>query len=161
MRGHNIIQYNCGNTNEKSARPFLDSLHAEEYPIIAIQEPMVTTRTEIRTYCPRNYRLSRPAEEGMRLVFFIHELIPLTDCEVVLVSTHCKHIRIRTQGEVINVINAYNPQARQTNTRLRDGHNWPRCSDRRRRRPSFLAILTPTTASGLERTQIGNPKPNT
>ena len=109
MRGHNIIQYNCGNANGKSARPFLDSLEAEEYPIIAIQEPMITTRTGTRTYCPRNYRLSRPAEEGMRVVFFIHELIPLTDWEVVSASTHCEHIRIRTQGEEINMINAYNP----------------------------------------------------
>ena len=71
MRGQNI-QYNCGNANGKSARPFLVSLLAEEHPIIAIQEPMVTTRTGIRTYCPRNYRLSMSAEEGMRVVFFIH-----------------------------------------------------------------------------------------
>ena len=42
-------------------------------------------------------------------MFFIHELIPLTDWEVVSVITHSEHIRIRSEGEVINVINTYNP----------------------------------------------------
>ena len=45
----------------------------------------------------------------MSVMFFIHKFIPLTDWGVVSTSIHCEHIRIRPQGEVINVINTYNP----------------------------------------------------
>jgi hypothetical protein len=127
--GHNsvitelcIIQYNCGNANGKSARPFFDSLDLGQYPIIAVQEPMVLTRQVNGTYCPRNYRLSRSLKGGERVVFIIHDKIPQTDWESVIATDYCEKLRIGRGRNEIQIINVYNPPGPRDQVRI---EKWP------------------------------------
>jgi hypothetical protein len=122
MSGLNIIQYNCGNANGRAARPFLDSINPDMFPVIAIQEPMVMENQRGGTYCPRNFRLSRQLKQGTRVVFFIHNQIPRTDCEVLEATDYCEKIQLRVGGLVLHLINVYSPPSRTEAARI---EAWP------------------------------------
>jgi hypothetical protein len=76
-----VLQYNCGNTDYKPARPFFDRLGPDVHHIIAVQEPYCNARTGA-TYChpgyhlaylgPRRSALERNQSPGLRLkkIFF-------------------------------------------------------------------------------------------
>ena len=65
-----ILQYNCGNANHKSARPFFDRLDPDAHHIVAVQEPYFNTRTN-STYCPPGYHLAYRPDASTRVCFMV------------------------------------------------------------------------------------------
>ena len=59
-----ILQFNCGNANNEKAKAVFDSIDPTRFPILAIQEPMITERRPNVTYIPKNFRPSRPVYYG-------------------------------------------------------------------------------------------------
>ena len=108
MKDLQILQYNCGNANHKGTRPFFDSLDPRIHPIIAIQEPMVTERSKT-TYCPKNYRLSRAVSPATRVVFLIHDKLPLTTWTVIEETDYVERLVLHFGNHTLNLINVYNP----------------------------------------------------
>ena len=129
MKSVNIIQYNCGNANGRSARPFLDSINPTRFPVVAIQEPMVMEGQQGTTYCPRNFRLSRQLRPGARVVFFIHDKIPRTDCEVIAATDYCEKVRIKLGDIQLYLINVYIPPQKEGRTQERWIEAWPDIRD--------------------------------
>ena len=117
MSGLNIIQYNCGNANGRATRPFFDSLDPREFPIIAVQEPMITEAMGT-TYCPKNYRLSRAVQPGVRVVFMMHEAIELTKWRGIEATDNVEWIQIDTEGGTVNLVNVYAPPVARQQPRI-------------------------------------------
>jgi hypothetical protein len=104
---YGIIQYNCGNANNETAkaRPFFDSISPRQFPLLAIQEPMI--REDGHTYIPKNFRTTRVPKYGMKVLFMVHDKIPMVDWTVREATDEMEWIRIRLGAETINVINVY------------------------------------------------------
>jgi hypothetical protein len=102
-----IIQYNCGNANNKTgkARPFFDSVEGKRFPLMAIQEPMITERNY--TYTPRNFRVTKTPRYGSKVLFMVHDKIPLADWEMKRSTDTVDWLRIKLGGTWLNVVNAY------------------------------------------------------
>ena len=102
-----IIQYNCGNANNKTgkARPFFDSVEPKRFPLMAIQEPMITERNY--TYTPRNFRVTKTPRYGSKVLFMVHDKIPLADWEMKRSTDTVDWLRIKLGGTWLNVVNAY------------------------------------------------------
>ena len=98
----------------------MDSLDPREYPVIALQEPATTTRAPNFTYSPRNYRYSREVRYGIKVLFLIHDKIPLTDWKVVEATDFVEWLQIITgdADKPLNFINIYNPPGRADEPRL-------------------------------------------
>ncbi|KAF1990772.1 DNase I-like protein [Aulographum hederae CBS 113979] len=109
MTDTNILQYNCGNSNGDKAKPGFDSIDPSRFPILAIQEPMVTERNPGYTYTPRNYRTSRPVSLGMRVVFMIHDKVPLTAWKHVSATDYTELLQVSLNGTDLQIINIYSP----------------------------------------------------
>ena len=97
----------CGNANNEnaSARPFFDSVDPKRFPILVIQEPMITESN--RTYIPRNFRPARTLKYGQRVMTLIHDKIPLVDWELKRATDTMEWTRILLGGEWMNIINVY------------------------------------------------------
>ncbi|KAF1984742.1 hypothetical protein K402DRAFT_422649 [Aulographum hederae CBS 113979] len=109
MTDTNILQYNYGNSNGDKAKPVFDSIDPSRFPILAIQEPMITERNLGYTYTPSNYRTSRPITLGMRVVFMIHDKIPLTAWKHITSTDHTELLQVSFNGADLQVINIYSP----------------------------------------------------
>lgn len=115
-----ILQYNCGNANNETAKEVFDSIDPERFPILAIQEPMITERNI--THIPKNYRPSRPVRYGMRVLFLIHDKIPLTEWQLKEATDHTERIQMKISDGVVHLINVYNPVGPVTQPRI---EKWP------------------------------------
>jgi exonuclease III len=125
MRGLNIIQYNCGNAKGKATKLFLDSIDPEAFPVIAIQEPMVMENQRGHTRCLRNFWPSWLLKQGARVVFFIHEHIPSTNCETFEATDLCEKIWIKVGRTHMHLINMYSPPSQNNRRETAIIEAWP------------------------------------
>jgi hypothetical protein len=118
---HGIIQYNCGHANSETAKawPFFNSIDPRRFPVLAIQEPMITERNH--TYIPRNFQSTRPPKYGMKVLFMVHNKIPLVDWEVIRQTDTVEWLRIKLGGKWLNIVNAYCRPGANNRTRV---HSW-------------------------------------
>jgi len=121
-----ILQFNCGNANNEKAKAVFDSIDPTRFPILAIQEPMITERRPNVTYIPKNFRPSRPVYYGMRVVFLIHDKIPLTGWEVREATDHVEWIKVETSRGGLHLVNIYNPPGQANEPRI---EKWPQLRD--------------------------------
>jgi len=63
-----ILQFNCGNVNNEKAKVVFDSIDPERFPILAIQEPMITERNLNTIYIPKNFRPSQPINYSIIII---------------------------------------------------------------------------------------------
>lgn len=97
-----------------------DSVDPADFPILAIQEPMITERNI--KYIPKNYRSSRPIKYGMRVVFFLHDKIPLTRWSAREATDHMEWIDIQTTNGLTHLVNVYNPIGNASQPQI---EKWP------------------------------------
>jgi hypothetical protein len=127
MRTHGIIQYNCGNANNENsrARPFFDSVDPKSFPILAIQEPMITEVNH--TYIPRNFRPVRAPKYGQRVITMIHDKIPLVDWELKKATDVIEWTRVQLGEEWMNIINVYCRPGEANRERVHGWEDIERC----------------------------------
>jgi hypothetical protein len=109
VRHLSIIQYNCGNTNHRLARPLLDSLDPEKHHVLAIQEPYYNAYTQ-STYCPRGFQLLYEPKAATRVCFMISKAISLSSWSWQAVNPDIAVITIQTYRGPVQIINVYNPR---------------------------------------------------
>ncbi len=102
-----IIQYNCGNSNSKSSRPFFDSLTQPH--VLAIQEPRYNKYTK-STYCPRPYQLAYEPRSETRVCFMIRRDINASQWKRRQYGSNTAVLELVIGNDKLSIINVYNPR---------------------------------------------------
>ena len=113
-----ILQFNCGNANNEKAKAVFDSIDPTRFPILMIQELMITERRPNVTYIPKNFHPSQPVYYGMRVIFLIHDKIPLTGWEVREATDHVEWIKVEISHGGLHLVNIYNPPGQVNEPRI-------------------------------------------
>src|SRR5437764_5979671 len=105
-----IIQFNCGRSNHKITRPFLDAAAPETQIVLAIQEPAYNNRTKT-TYCPRGYALAFDADPMTKVCFMVSRSLHASQWSYQSHSRNVAslHMEIQDQRQ-LTIINVYNPR---------------------------------------------------
>jgi Reverse transcriptase (RNA-dependent DNA polymerase)/Endonuclease-reverse transcriptase len=109
MQYINILQFNCGNSNNKSARPIFDSVSPARHVLLAIQEPAFSSHTRT-TYCPGAYTLACENDPTTKVCFMVDRNLDLAQWSYKSYSRHVAAITLQLANGPITVINVYNPR---------------------------------------------------
>src|SRR5437016_7401701 len=104
-----ILQYNCGNANHKSARPFFDRLDPDNHHIVAIQEPYYNAKSK-STYCPPRYYLTYHPDASTRVCFMISKALGIGSWTYETGHADIAMLSLRVDHGLVDIINVYNPR---------------------------------------------------
>ena len=104
-----ILQYNCGNANYRTARPFFDQLDPGRHQIVAVQEPGFNAKAK-STYCPPGYHLAYRPEASTRVCFMISRALDIGSWECRTEHADIAVLTLRTGYGPIDIVNVYNPK---------------------------------------------------
>jgi hypothetical protein len=103
-----ILQFNCGNANQKSNRAILDALDPEVTQVVALQEPGFNRFTR-STYYPKGFHLLYQPEEATRVCFLVSKRLSLRRWRHRVVSHDAGLLVLDTEAGEIAILNIYNP----------------------------------------------------
>src|SRR5450756_1026553 len=93
MQHINILQFNCGNSNNKSTRPIFDAVSPARHLLLAIQEPAFNSYSKT-TYCPRAYTLVCEDDPTTKVCFIIDRNMDLSQWKYKSYSRHVATITL-------------------------------------------------------------------
>jgi len=129
MKGLIVLQYNCGNSNQKATRPFFDAATPAEHHVIAVQEPGYNSASKT-TYCPKGYARAYQADPTTKTCFFVSKQINEAHWLHEQFGPYVAVLHLETRLEIassdepnlrMTIVNVYNPRADHRRTAVA----WP------------------------------------
>src|SRR5437763_10059552 len=109
MNKFTILQYNCGNANYRTARPWFEAVLPADHQVLASQEPGYNRVTK-STFCPRGYTLLYEALPTTKVCFMVSNIIHTAYWTHIQYGPYVASLQIKLNTTTITIINIYNPR---------------------------------------------------